>query len=41
MKEPPQPNPRVPQFGEHSEALAQEAGLTAEAATALKSKGVI
>ena len=39
--EPPHPNPKVPEFGEHSEALALEAGLSAEAAKALKSKGVI
>jgi crotonobetainyl-CoA:carnitine CoA-transferase CaiB-like acyl-CoA transferase len=41
MNEPPQPNPKVPEFGEHSEALAREAGLSAEAAARLKSKGVI
>ncbi|MFN3211876.1 MAG: CaiB/BaiF CoA transferase family protein [Henriciella sp.] len=41
LNEPPQPNPKIPSFGEHSEALAQEAGLSVEAAKALKEKGVI
>ena len=41
LKEPPQPNPNVPEFGEHSEALAREAGLSSEAVVALKSKDVI
>ena len=41
MNEPPQPNPNVPEFGEHSEALAHEVGLSAEATAELKSKGVI
>ncbi|MEL6876192.1 MAG: CoA transferase, partial [Pseudomonadota bacterium] len=39
--EPPQPDPAVPAFGEHSEAIAAEAGLDAASISALKSKGTI
>ena len=41
QNEPPQPNPTVPDFGEHSEVIAIEAGLSPEVVAALKSKGVI
>lgn len=40
-KEPPQPNPKLAAYGEHSEVIAQEAGLSAEEAAALKARGVI
>ena len=39
--EPPQPNPDVPAFGDHSEAIAAEAGLSPEVIADLKSRGVI
>ncbi len=39
--EPPQPNPAIPGFGEHSEVIAAEAGLNADAIANLKSKGTI
>lgn len=39
--EPPQPNPVVPEFGEHSAALASEVGLPPEKIAALKEKGTI
>lgn len=39
--EPPHPNPEVPKFGEHSAAIAEEAGLSADETEALKSKGTI
>ncbi|MDJ0919510.1 MAG: CaiB/BaiF CoA-transferase family protein [Henriciella sp.] len=39
--EPPEPNSRVPGFGEHSADIAAEAGLNAEEIAALKEKGVI
>lgn len=39
--EPPQPSPTVPAFGEHSDAIASAAGLSADAIAALKQKGVI
>lgn len=39
--EPPRPNPAIPGFGAHSEELAGEAGLSPEAAAALKDRGVI
>lgn len=41
MKEPAQPNPKVPEFGEHGEALALEAGLSFEAVARLKAADVI
>ena len=40
-KEPPQPNPKLAGYGEHSEAIAREAGLSAEEAAALKARGVV
>ena len=40
-KEPPRPNPKLAEYGEHSEAIAREAGLSAEEAAALKARGVI
>jgi crotonobetainyl-CoA:carnitine CoA-transferase CaiB-like acyl-CoA transferase len=40
-KEPPRPNPKLATYGEHSQAIAQEAGLSAEEAAALKARGVI
>ena len=39
--EPPQPNPNVPDFGEHSESIAAEAGVDAETIARLTSKGTI
>lgn len=39
--EPPKPNPSVPDFGEHSESIAAEAGVDADAIARLKSKGTI
>ncbi len=39
--EPPKPDTRVPGFGEDSQAIADEAGLTPEAIAGLKAKGVI
>lgn len=41
QNEPPQPSSNVPEFGEHSEAIANEAGLSDEAIAALKMKGTI
>ncbi|NQY95733.1 MAG: CoA transferase [Henriciella sp.] len=41
QNEPPQPNPAVPEFGEHSAALASEVGLPPEKIAALKEKGTI
>ena len=40
-KEPPEPNPKLASYGEHSEAIAREAGLSAAEAAALKARGVI
>ena len=40
-KEPPEPKPAVPGFGEHSETLAREAGFDAERIRAMKERGVI
>jgi crotonobetainyl-CoA:carnitine CoA-transferase CaiB-like acyl-CoA transferase len=39
--EPPRVNPALPGFGEHSEAIAAEAGLTPEEIRSLKEKGTI
>ena len=39
--EPPQPNTNVPDFGEHSESIATEAGVDAETIARLTSKGTI
>lgn len=39
--EPPQPNPSVPSFGEHSEAIATEARLAPEEIARLREKGTI
>lgn len=39
--EPPRPNPAIPTFGQHSEALAAEAGLSAEKIAELKARGTI
>lgn len=39
--EPPRPNPAIPAFGQHSEALAAEAGLSAEKIAELKARGTI
>ncbi len=39
--EPPRPNPAIPAFGQHSEALATEAGLSAEKIAELKARGTI
>jgi len=39
--EPPQPNPAIPTFGEHSTALASEVGLSAEKIAELQAKGTI
>nr|WP_070959088.1 CoA transferase [Hyphomonas sp. Mor2] len=41
QNEPPQPNPAVPAFGEHSAELAEAAGLEADAIAILKDKGTI
>ncbi len=41
LNEQPQPDPRLPGFGEHSEAIAREAGLSPQAITELKAKGTI
>ena len=41
QNEPPKPDPAVPSFGEHSEAIAAQAGLSPEAIADLKSRGVI
>ncbi|KAA5803979.1 CoA transferase [Alkalicaulis satelles] len=40
-KEPPQPDPSVPGFGAHSEALAREAGFDPERIAEMKARGVI
>jgi crotonobetainyl-CoA:carnitine CoA-transferase CaiB-like acyl-CoA transferase len=40
-REPGAPNPAVPAFGEHSEALALEAGFDPETVQAMKARGVI
>lgn len=40
-REPGAPNPAVPEFGEHSEALALEAGFDPETVAAMKARGVI
>lgn len=40
-KEPPRPNPKLAGYGEHSEEIAREVGLSAEDAAALKARGVI
>jgi len=40
-REPPKPNPNVPDFGEHSESIAAEAGVDAETIARLTSKGTI
>ncbi|MCG8443578.1 MAG: CoA transferase [Caulobacterales bacterium] len=39
--EPARPDPRLPDFGEHGEALADEAGFNAERVAAMKARGVI
>ncbi|MFZ4604038.1 MAG: CaiB/BaiF CoA transferase family protein, partial [Caulobacterales bacterium] len=39
--EPPRPNLSLPAFGEHSEKLAREAGLDADAIAALRARGAI
>lgn len=39
--EPPQPNAHVPSFGEHSQEIAKEAGVNADAIGKMKSEGVI
>jgi len=39
--EPARPVPELPGFGEHSEALAQEAGFDADRIRAMKDRGVI
>lgn len=39
--EPPQPNPALPAFGQHSEAIAREAGMAVEEIIALKERGTI
>lgn len=39
--EPARPNPRIPAFGEHSEAIAREVGLTEEQIAGLKARGVL
>lgn len=39
--EPPNPNPALPAFGEHSDAIARKAGLAPDVIADLKSKGVI
>ncbi|MEM6651876.1 MAG: CoA transferase [Pseudomonadota bacterium] len=41
QNEPPRPDPSVPEFGEHSEQIASEAGLAPEAIASMISKGVI
>ena len=41
QNEPPRPNPHVPGFGEQSESIAAEAGLSAADIATLKSKGTI
>ncbi|MFN7053949.1 CaiB/BaiF CoA transferase family protein [Hyphomonas sp.] len=41
MNEPPRPNPALPAFGEHSEAIAAEAGLSPDTIRKLKEKGTI
>ncbi|MFP4520031.1 MAG: CaiB/BaiF CoA transferase family protein [Oceanicaulis sp.] len=41
LKEPGRPNPAAPEFGEHSEALALEAGFDPEKIRAMKERGVI
>ena len=41
QNEPPQPDPRVPDFGEHSEEIAASLGLNTEVISDLKSKGTI
>ena len=41
QNEPPEPNPVVPAFGEHSAELAAAVGLDPEAIAALKEKGTI
>jgi crotonobetainyl-CoA:carnitine CoA-transferase CaiB-like acyl-CoA transferase len=40
-REPPQPVSNLPQFGEHSESIAREAGLAPDRIAALKAKGTI
>lgn len=40
-EEPPRPDPAIPGFGEHSEAIAREVGLTDDQIAALKERGVI
>jgi crotonobetainyl-CoA:carnitine CoA-transferase CaiB-like acyl-CoA transferase len=39
--DPPQPNLRTPKYGEHSEQIARDAGLSDEVIGALKSRGAI
>ncbi|MGJ3231675.1 MAG: CaiB/BaiF CoA transferase family protein [Oceanicaulis sp.] len=41
LKEPGRPTPHAPDFGEHSEALALEAGFDPETIRAMKARGVI
>jgi len=41
QSEPPKPNPAIPGFGEHSEDLAAEVGLSVSEIAALKSRGTI
>ena len=41
QNEPPTPDPKVPSFGEHSEAIAAQVGLSPVAIADLKSRGVI
>lgn len=40
-KEPPKPNPALPSFGQHSDEIAAEAGLSPDEIIALKDKGTI
>lgn len=41
LREPGRPNPATPEFGQHSEALALEAGFAPEDIKAMKARGVI
>lgn len=41
VNEPPQPNPTIPAFGEHSADLAAEAGLSDDKIAELKARGTI
>lgn len=41
LKEPGRPDPKTPELGEHSEALALEAGFDPETIRAMKARGVI